>query len=129
MNKNLIITLGSFLVSLLLWIYAAVFCPTDIITFVAVAAVVCTFVFVCFLVITIAKKVSADVSPYVIFAIADIVFGLSAVVYGIYDMLTDVGFMGGILGFLIIITALPIMFILLLIDFIVWKIHSKKEDV
>ena len=74
------------------------------------------------------EKSGKKISPYVVFAVVDIIFGLLILAFAIYDFHTAVGEFAGILGELALIAREPIVGGLLLIDFIVWLVNKKKKS-
>lgn len=87
----------------------------------AFAAVFFSIVFLCFLAVTISRKISAGISPYRIFAIADGLIGLCVIGYAVYDIVTDTAFFAGIVGVMLLVVIFPATVLLLLADFLVWK--------
>ena len=78
-------------------------------------------VFLCFLAVTISRKISAGISPYRVFAIADGLIGLCVIGYAVYDIVTDTAFFAGIVGVMLLVVIFPATVLLLLADFLVWK--------
>ena len=66
-------------------------------------------------------------SPFLLFGIMNALFLLFMVGYGIYDILTDTGFMAGIMGFLCLVYVVPALAILLLADIITGVIVTKRQ--
>lgn len=66
-------------------------------------------------------------SPFLLFGIMNAMFLLFMVGYGIYDILTDTGFMAGIMGFLCLVYVVPALAILLLADIITGVIVTKRQ--
>ena len=93
----------------------------------AFAAVFFSVAFLCFLAVMIAAKISAAVSPYRVFAITAGLTGLCVTGYAIYDIATDAGFFAGIVGILLLAISIPITIVLLLADFLVWKLKKDGE--
>ena len=87
----------------------------------AFAAVFFSIVFLCFLAVTISQKISAGISPYRIFAIADGLISLCVIGYAVYDIVTDTAFFAGIVGVMLLVVIFPATVLLLLADFLVWK--------
>lgn len=93
----------------------------------ALAAVVFSVMFICFLVIGISRRINKNISPYRIFAVTDGLIGLCVVLYAAYDILTDTGWFAGITGVLLLILVLPIILALMLADFIVWRLRRSDK--
>ena len=80
---------------------------------------------VALIVILISGLMKKKTSPFLLFAIVDIIFGLFFLGFAIYDFHTSVGEFAGILGQLALIIGEPIVGGLLIIDIIVWLIWKK----
>lgn len=80
------------------------------------------------LVIFICRKKGKKWSPFLLFAIVDIVIGLLLLAFAIYDFHTSVGEFAGFFGQLALIFGEPIVGGLLIIDIIVWLIYRKKRN-
>ena len=94
----------------------------------AFAAVAFSIVFLCFLAVSISRRVKTDISPYRVFAVVDGLIGLCVAVYAVYDILTDTGWFAGMLGIVLLLLVLPITLVLLLLDLLVWKVRKSKGD-
>jgi len=83
-----------------------------------------------FIIAKILKKFAKKASPYLLFAIADIIIGLLILGFAIYDFNTAEGEFAGILGELTLLIGEPIVVVLLIIDAIAWfKLRRKiKKD-
>ena len=79
-----------------------------------------------FIITKILKKFAKNASPYLLFAIADIIIGLLILGFAIYDFNTAVGEFAGILGELTLLIGEPIVVVLLIIDAIVWYKSRRK---
>lgn len=127
MSKPVKITIFSFVLAVVCWLIEIVAEPSAII---AVAAVVLSIIFLCFLSVSIcswiAKKREKDISAYKIFAAADCCIGILVTMYAVYDIKTDVGFMAGMVGFLLLLFVIPIVLVLLVADFIIWKLKKRE---
>ena len=81
-----------------------------------------------FIIAKILKKFAKKASPYLLFAIADIIIGLLILGFAIYDFNTAEGEFAGILGELALLIGEPIVVVLLIIDAIVWYKSRKKKQ-
>lgn len=66
-------------------------------------------------------------SPFLLFGIMNTLFLLFMAGYGIYDILTDTGFMAGIMGFLCLVYVVPVLAVLLLANIITGVIVTKRQ--
>ena len=82
---------------------------------------------ICFLIVSISKKLIPKASPYKIFAISVSIIGVLTFLYAIYDIKTSTGLFAGLFGTVLLITVVPITLALLLIEFLIW-IYNKKEE-
>ena len=131
MKRKILISVVSFIIAATLWVVAIVFNPSNWEPALAIAACVFSIIFICYFVICICSVVVAKwgrvVSPYRIFAITDVIIGVCVAVYSVYDIMTDTGFFAGLVGTLLLIFILPIVAVLLLGDFICWRVHVTKK--
>ena len=79
-----------------------------------------------FIIAKILKKLAKNASPYLLFAIADIIIGLLILGFAIYDFNTAEGEFAGILGELALLIGEPIVVVLLIIDAIAWFKSRRK---
>ena len=79
-----------------------------------------------FAIAKILKKFAKTASPYLLFAIADILIGLLILGFAIYDFNTAVGEFAGILGEMALLIGEPIVVVLLIIDAIAWYMSRRK---
>ena len=79
-----------------------------------------------FIITKILKKFAKKASPYLLFAIADIIIGLLILGFAIYDFNTAVGEFAGILGEMVLLIGEPIVVVLLIIDAIAWFKSRRK---
>ena len=84
-------------------------------------------VIIAVIVIIVSNKMGKKKSPFLLFAIVDIVIGLLLLAFAIYDFHTSVGEFAGIFGQLALIIGEPVVGGLLLIDIIVWVIYKKNK--
>ncbi|MGN0710460.1 MAG: hypothetical protein ACI4LO_01775 [Anaerovoracaceae bacterium] len=96
-----------------------------VLSLVAISAVIAS---ICFISVAIIRKFNRSLSPYRIFAIADIFVGICVAGYAVYDILTSVGWFAGLLGVLLLIFVMPIVAALLLADFLVWFLKNRKKN-
>ena len=88
-------------------------------------AFVCWYVEMCFLVIAVIRQFKPEISGYQIFAWTDALLGISVAAYAVYDILTDTGWFAGILGYVLLIFVVPVIVLLLVIDFVLYKRRKK----
>ena len=79
-----------------------------------------------FIIAKILKKFAKKASPYLLFAIANILIGLLILGFAIYDLNTAEGEFAGILGELTLLIGEPIVVVLLIIDAIAWNMSRRK---
>ena len=131
MKRKILITVISFIIAVALWTVEIVFGPSNWEPEFAIAACTFSIIFICYFVITICSAVAAKrgrkVSPYRIFAITDGIIGGIVAAYSVYDIMTDTGYFAGLVGVLLLIFVLPIVAVLLLGDFICWRVHVTKS--
>lgn len=82
---------------------------------------------ICFLIVSISKKLIPKASPYKIFAISVSIIGVLTFLYAIYDIKTSTGLFAGLFGTVLLITVVPITLALLLIEFLI-RIYNKKKE-
>lgn len=104
------------------WCILIVWNPSDFEIWFAAAAIVSSILFVCLLAVCgvswMAARKAKKVSPYKIFAAADLLVGLLVAAYAVHDIVNAVGFFGGLLGALLLIFVMPVVAAFLVIDFI-----------
>ena len=83
---------------------------------------------ICFLIVSISKKLIPKASPYKIFAISVSIIGVLTFLYAIYDIKPSTGLFAGLFGTVLLITVIPITLALLLIEFLIWIYNKKKEN-
>ena len=93
-----------------------------------IALVATAIVIVAAVVILINRKMGKNTSPYVLFAIVDIIFGLGCVGFAIYDFKTAVGEFAGILGTIVLYIGGGTALALLIIDIIVWMVNKRSSE-
>ncbi len=112
------------------WCILIVWNPSDFEIWLAAAAIVSSILFVCLLAVCGVSRIAArkgkKVSPYKIFAAADLLVGLLVAAYAVYDIVTAVGFFGGLLGALLLIFVMPVVAAFLVIDFIL-AVRKKRR--
>ena len=104
------------------WCILIVWNPSDFEIWFAATAIVSSILFVCLLAVCgvswMAARKGKKVSPYKIFAAADLLVGLLVAAYAVHDIVNAVGFFGGLLGALLLIFVMPVVAAFLVIDFI-----------
>lgn len=131
MIKSTKFTMISFVLAVVCWQIKGVAKRHSLELIFTMATVMLSIIFICFLAVSICawigKKRKKNISAYKIFAAADVCIGIVTAIYAIYDIKTDVGFMAGIVGFLLLIFVIPIVLVLLLADFIIWRLKNRKS--
>lgn len=119
----------SFFVAFVCWYLAIVIMPADFEVLLGIAAIVTSILCVCFFVIAIIKQIKPNVSNYKIFACTDGLIGIGVTIYAIYDILTDTGWFAGLVGTLLLIFVVPVVLLLLIIDFILYMRNKKINEI
>jgi hypothetical protein len=128
MKNFLIGTLGSLLISILLWFVSIVYNPSDFEMILFVGAIVSTATFICLSVVCISRLISRNLSSYAVFAVTDTVLAIAVASYAIYDIKTDTSeFMSGLLGCILLMFVIPTLVLLLVVNLIIWWIKRKKK--
>lgn len=127
MEKYYTLTLVSFGTALITLGYAINGSQSDLSILSWYLAIAFSILFICFLIIGIAKKISSKISPYKVFAISDFIIGIIVLLYAIYDIEASTGFLAGFMGIILLLTVIPVILVLLLIDLFVWLYNRKKE--
>ena len=112
------------------WFILIVWNSSDFEIWFAAAAIVSSILFVCLLVVCgvswMAARKGKKVSPFKIFAAADLLVGLLVAAYAVHDIVNAVGFFGGLLGALLLIFVMPVVAAFLVIDFIL-AVRKKRR--
>lgn len=112
------------------WFILIIWNPSDFEIWFAAAAMVSTILFLCLLAVCIgswlAGKKGKNLSPYKIFAAADLAVGFLIAVYAVHDILTADVFFGGLVGVLLLIFVMPAVGVLLVADFIAARRKRRK---
>ncbi|MGN0715794.1 MAG: hypothetical protein ACI4LN_08215 [Anaerovoracaceae bacterium] len=112
------------------WFILIAWNPFDFEIWFAAAAIVSSVLFVSLLAVCgvswIAARKGKKISPYKIFAAADLLVGLLVAAYAVHDILTAVGFFGGLLGVLLLIFVMPVVAAFLVIDLIL-AVRKKRR--
>ncbi len=137
MKKVLEWTGIAFTVAAVFWLVLILWSSSDYEIWFAAAAIVSSILFVCLLAVCGVSRMTArkgkKVSPYKIFAAADLLVGLLVAAYAVHDIVNAVGFFGGLLGALLLIFVMPMVAALLVIDFILAvrkkrRVRNERED-
>lgn len=84
--------------------------------------------FACFLFTVAVKQIKKNISPYCVFAIVNVVIGIGISIFSIYDLkIHSDEWLGGLVGAVLLVYVIPFIMLLLIIDFIVWKISKSKK--
>lgn len=90
--------------------------------------VILSIVVGCLLVTAIVKHLfKSRASVYRIFAWTDGILTVCVILYAIYDILTDIGWFAGLFGMVLLVYIVPVLLLLLLADFVIYKINQKKQ--
>lgn len=82
----------------------------------------------CFFITAIVKQFfKRQASVYRIFAWTDGILTVCVILYAIYDILTDTGWFAGLFGMVLLVFIVPVLLLLLLADFVIYKINAKKQ--
>lgn len=127
MEKYYTLTLVSFGTALITLGYAINGSQSDLSILSWYLTIAFSILFICFLIIGIAKKISSKISPYKVFAISDFIIGIIALLYAIYDIAISTDIWAGFIGVILLLTVIPVILVLLLIDLFVWLYNRKKE--
>ena len=95
----------------------------DIIKMVGIYVVVVFALFGVMLAVTGKRKTS----PYLLFAISDLICGLPVIGVAMFDILTPGGDLNGLFGTLLLMIYVPTVIVLLLIDIVAWLTVKKKR--
>ena len=120
MKKNCIIALAALFVSIIFWIIGIILDPYIVPSVVGI--ILSTIICIGFGMICIVNKISAKVSPYLVFAITDIIIGVLVTIGSVYSMDTD----EGIFGIILFLFVGPCSAVLLVIDIVLWMIKRSK---
>ena len=114
--------------AVLCWFVLIVLNPPNLEITLAIIAIALTIAAVCSLAASIGRKLSKSISPYLVFAVTDILIGICTAAYALYDIQTDTGWFAGLFGTLLLIFVLPVVLVLLLADLVVWKLKKPKKQ-
>ncbi len=118
----------SLLSSVLLWLFLAVCCPAEFLAISALCAFLSTAIFICLSAVGITRLKFPNISFHAVFTIADIILTIGVALYAIYDMNFDKsGFMPGLLGYVLLLLAIPPLVLLLAVNLIIWLIKRKRK--
>ncbi len=74
-----------------------------------------------------AERRGRKFSAYRIFAIVDICIGLLIITYAVWDIWTDSGWFAGLVGGLLLIFVEPVVLVLLMADYIIWRVRGREK--
>lgn len=126
MSKTWIRVIALFVVTFICWYVELVINPSNFELILGIAAVITSILSVCFFAIAMIKQIKPNVSEYKIFAWTDGLLGVGVILYSIHDILTDTGWFAGLVGGVLLIFVLPMIVLLLIIDFILYKRNEGK---
>lgn len=128
MSKSWKTVIVFFVTAFVCWYAGIVINPSNFELILWIAAVIASILCVCFFIIAVIKQIKPNASPYKIFALTDFLIGIGVSAYAIYDILTDTGWFAGLFGAILLIYVIPIILLLLIIDFILYIINKKKAE-
>ena len=118
-------TIVLFVIAFACWYVGLVITPSDFEVIIVISAVTTSILCVCSFASAIMKRIKPDASKYKIFAWTDGLIGIGVIAYAVYDIMTSTGWFAGLLGMLLLIFVIPVVVLLLIIDFILY-IRNKK---
>ncbi len=127
MSRYIKTTLLCFVLAVLCWVMALLMDTAGLIVWLGIFAIAFMVLFLCFLAVAISKKRNKKLSPYRIFAIVDGIIGVCVLAYALYDFMTDTGWFAGMTGMLLLLFVMPVILLILLGDFLVWKFRETKN--
>lgn len=127
MSKNIKTMLILLFFSVACWFIEFFFSPSNYELVLFVVSTILSLLFINFCSISIVEKMNKSISPYRVFAITDFCISSCIAIYAVYDIKTDTGWFSGIIGTVLLMFVVPIGIILLLADFIVWKLKDKQK--
>lgn len=122
-----ILALCSTLLAVGLWLLLTFFPSSGILIATMAASLLAPCFITVFIVLLLAGRKGKTVSKALIFGIADLTFGLATLIFALWDIATDTGWFAGLLGTLLLITAVPLAGLFLLIDILCYVIHRNKN--
>lgn len=132
MSKYFKATIGSLILAVLFWYIAVAINPSNFEIVFFVGAMAFSILFVCFLFVAAcsaaAKRRNKIISPYKLFAAADLFIGIITVIFSIWNIKTDVGFFAGLLGFMLLLFVVPTVLFLLVADAFLWWLRHKYKN-
>ena len=116
-----------FAIALACWFVEIVIIPSNFEMLLVITAVVSSILCICFFAVAVIRQIKPHISGYKIFALEDAIIGICVTAYAIYDILTDTGWFAGIVGVLLLIFVLPVILLLLIIDFVLYMRNKRKK--
>ncbi|MBP3460374.1 MAG: hypothetical protein J6K58_14285 [Lachnospiraceae bacterium] len=94
--------------------------------------IISTAMAICLWFVVIVNKIRSVIgkerfSAFRCFAIADGILMAGTIAYAVYDIMTDTGFLAGIVGFFLLIIVVPILLLLLIGDIVAGYLYKKKH--
>ena len=128
MKKTLAGTIVSFILSVILGIITFVYNPSNWELILFVRTAISIVLFICFGTTCIVRKFRSNISPYLVFGLTDIIIGLLATIFAVVDINADANadFIPGLLAAILLIYIIPILCLILFIDFVVWLKNRNK---
>ena len=128
MFKVWIGTILSLLSAIICWSVGTISAPSDFEMVIGYAAVCFSILFICLLCVCIGKRIRKGASAYRIFAATDIIIGIGSILYAIFDIFAsaDSMFFPGLYGWLLLLYVVPVVLLLLLIDYAVYRKRKRR---
>ncbi|MBP3610594.1 MAG: hypothetical protein J6J42_09690 [Lachnospiraceae bacterium] len=124
MSRYIKTTWLCFVLAVFCWITALLLDTAGLKVWLGIFAIAFMILFLCFLAVSISQKRNKNASPYRIFAIVDGIIGVCVLAYALYDFMTDTGWFAGMTGMLLLLFVMPVILLILLGDFLVWKFRE-----
>lgn len=126
--KYLLVAVIATVFSFICWLFSVLGDGVVVIFCAIIGTIVALAFYFIFLTALIANKCGKQKpSPYSVFAIVDIILMLGTSIYAVYDIMTDVGWFSGLVGWLLLIYVLPCMLAVLIIDGIVALVIRRRK--
>lgn len=111
--------------TLLLWGVSLVTKTSGVLNFLCV---ILSIVAGCLFITAIVKQfLKRQASVYRIFAWTDGILTCCVILYAVYDILTDTGWFAGLFGVMLLVYILPVLLLLLLADYLIYKVNARKQ--
>lgn len=126
MKRNNMIALSSLFVTIIIWVIEIINPSVKFF----LAAILSTIISICFGVVCIVNKISENISPYFVFGVTDVIIGILITIYSLYDMyINREKLLGGLFGYILLSCVVPGLFVLFVIDVLLWIKNRRKKFV